>query len=40
MPSSQLEAEGIGYLSPLASNQSDEGRTFNRRVEAILVTTD
>jgi OOP family OmpA-OmpF porin len=40
VPSSQLEAEGIGYLSPLASNQSDEGRTFNRRVEAIQVTTD
>lgn len=40
VPSSQLEAEGVGYLSPLASNQSDEGRTVNRRVEAILVTTE
>ncbi|MEC7760435.1 MAG: OmpA family protein [Pseudomonadota bacterium] len=39
VPSSQLEAEGVGYLSPLASNQSDDGRTMNRRVEAILVTT-
>lgn len=36
----QLEAEGIGYLAPIASNQTDEGRTQNRRVEAILVSTD
>ena len=36
----QLEAEGIGYLSPIASNQSDDGRTQNRRVEAILVSTE
>ena len=35
----RLEAEGIGYLSPLATNQTAEGRTQNRRVEAILVTT-
>lgn len=40
VPSGQLEAEGVGYLSPLASNQTDEGRTLNRRVEAILVTTE
>ncbi|HCQ66275.1 MAG TPA: OmpA family protein [Rhodobacteraceae bacterium] len=36
----QLEAEGIGYLAPIASNQSDDGRTRNRRVEAILVSTE
>lgn len=36
----QLEAEGIGYLAPIASNQSAEGRTRNRRVEAILVSTE
>jgi len=36
----QLEAEGIGYLAPIASNQTDEGRTRNRRVEAILVSTE
>lgn len=35
----QLEAEGVGYLSPLASNQTDDGRQLNRRVEAILVST-
>lgn len=36
----QLEAEGVGYLSPLASNQTEDGRTLNRRVEAILVSTE
>lgn len=36
----QLEADGIGYLSPLASNQTEQGRTKNRRVEAILVSTE
>ncbi len=36
----QLEAEGIGYLAPIASNQTDGGRTQNRRVEAILVSTE
>jgi OmpA-OmpF porin, OOP family len=36
----QLEAEGIGYLAPIASNQTEDGRTLNRRVEAILVSTE
>ena len=36
----QLEAEGMGYLAPIASNQTDQGRTVNRRVEAILVSTE
>ncbi|MBV7408393.1 OmpA family protein [Maritimibacter sp. DP1N21-5] len=40
VPASQLEAEGMGYLAPLASNQTEEGRTLNRRVEAILVSTE
>ena len=35
-----FEAEGIGYLAPIASNQTDGGRTQNRRVEAILVSTE
>ncbi|PIE08323.1 MAG: cell envelope biogenesis protein OmpA [Rhodobacterales bacterium] len=35
----QLEAEGIGYLAPIASNQSDGGRAINRRVEAVLIPT-
>lgn len=36
----QLEAEGIGYLAPIASNQTEAGRATNRRVEAILVSTE
>jgi len=36
----QLEAEGVGYLAPIASNQTGDGRTMNRRVEAILVSTE
>jgi OmpA-OmpF porin, OOP family len=40
VPPAQLEAEGIGYLAPLASNQTEEGRNRNRRVEAILVSTE
>ena len=35
----QLSADGVGFLSPLASNQTDEGRTKNRRVEALLTST-
>ncbi len=38
--SEQLEANGVGYLAPLASNQTEEGRMTNRRVEAILVSTN
>ncbi|MBY8976438.1 OmpA family protein [Rhodobacteraceae bacterium NNCM2] len=34
--SSQLSAEGVGYLAPLASNASPEGRSINRRVELVL----
>ena len=32
----QLEARGIGYLSPVASNATTEGRAKNRRVEIVL----
>lgn len=32
----QITAQGVGFLAPLASNQSADGRTANRRVEAIL----
>ncbi len=31
----QLAAEGVGYLSPRAPNDTPEGRELNRRVEAI-----
>lgn len=36
----QLSARGIGFLSPIASNQTEEGRVKNRRVEAVLVSVD
>lgn len=39
VPKTQLEAKGIGYLAPIASNQTDDGRNVNRRVEAILIST-
>lgn len=34
----RMEAEGMGYLSPVASNLNAEGRDRNRRVEAILLS--
>lgn len=36
----QLEAEGMGYLSPIASNLTEDGRNANRRVEVIVTSTD
>jgi len=33
----RIEAEGMGYLAPVASNLTHEGREANRRVEAILL---
>ncbi len=35
----QISADGIGFLSPLASNLTPEGRTQNRRVEAMITST-
>lgn len=34
----QLEAEGMGYLAPIASNTTEEGREANRRVEVIVTS--
>jgi OOP family OmpA-OmpF porin len=34
---SRLDAEGMGYLSPLTSNLDKDGREANRRVEAIIL---
>lgn len=34
----RIDAEGMGYLAPIASNLTEEGRERNRRVEAILLT--
>jgi OOP family OmpA-OmpF porin len=39
VPRSQMEAEGVGYLSPRASNLTELGRRTNRRVEVILTST-
>ncbi|MEP4195185.1 MAG: OmpA family protein [Aliishimia sp.] len=36
---SQLDAEGMGYLAPRASNLNASGREANRRVEVIVLTT-
>jgi OOP family OmpA-OmpF porin len=35
----RIAAEGVGYLSPRDSNRTEEGRTRNRRVEAIVTST-
>ena len=39
IPRKQMEADGVGYLSPRASNLTPDGRTENRRVEVILTST-
>lgn len=35
----RVEALGAGYMAPRASNQTEEGRAQNRRVEVILTST-
>ena len=40
VPSEQIAAEGVGYLVPVASNLTNDGRDLNRRVEAILESTE
>lgn len=40
IPRRQLEAEGMGYLSPISTNLTDEGREANRRVEVIITSTE
>ena len=35
----QLNSRGIGYLAPIASNATPQGRQTNRRVEVILLPT-
>lgn len=37
---SQLDAEGMGYLSPISTNLTIEGRDANRRVEAVLISVE
>ena len=36
IPRNQLSAHGVGQLSPLAINTTEEGRSLNRRVELVL----
>ena len=38
--SAQLKAQGMGYLDPIASNQTQVGREKNRRVEVIITATN
>lgn len=34
----RIEAQGVGYLAPIANNLTEEGRRLNRRVEAMVLT--
>lgn len=36
----RMEADGVGYLAPIASNRTEEGRTANRRVEVVVTSTE
>ena len=36
---SRIEAEGVGYLAPIADNSTEEGRNRNRRVEVVLLSS-
>lgn len=36
----QVSADGVGYLSPVASNLTEAGREENRRIEAVLLSTE
>ena len=40
IPPAQVEAQGVGYLAPVASNLTAQGREANRRVEAVLLSQD
>ncbi|MBV2358971.1 OmpA family protein [Thalassococcus sp. CAU 1522] len=40
VPAAQVSADGVGYLSPRATNLTQEGRDTNRRVEAVLLSTE
>ena len=33
---SQMSWDGVGYLSPIASNNTEKGRELNRRVEVVI----
>ena len=35
IPAARLATAGVGYLAPIGSNQSEDGRALNRRVELV-----
>jgi len=39
-PAGQIAAEGAGWLAPVASNLTPEGRARNRRVEAVVLAAE
>ena len=39
IPRRQLDAQGMGYLAPVATNVTEDGRDANRRVEVIITST-
>jgi OOP family OmpA-OmpF porin len=39
VPRTQMDAQGMGYLSPVDTNLTPEGREANRRVEVIVTST-
>ncbi len=39
VPGGQIDAEGVGYLSPRDTNQTEAGRQHNRRVEVMATST-
>ncbi|WP_316294354.1 OmpA family protein [Aestuariicoccus sp. MJ-SS9] len=40
IPRDQIGADGVGYLSPVTTNLTEAGREANRRVEAVLISTE
>ena len=36
----RIDAQGMGYLAPVASNLNDAGRTANRRVEVVVLSAE
>jgi len=40
VPGAQVQAQGAGYMAPVASNLTAEGREANRRVEAVLLAAE
>jgi outer membrane protein OmpA-like peptidoglycan-associated protein len=35
----RVTAKGVGFLAPRATNQTEEGRQKNRRVEVVVTST-